>query len=279
MRLGIALRLAPGGRPARDVMKLGELPPDMPGPELRPGRIVTRYARNDSGRDFVVGDVHGMFACLRSLLGEIDFNPETDRLFSVGDLVDRGPDSTLALEWLGLPWFHACRGNHEQFALDSGDPGMRDLWINYNGGRWWLDLDEASRARFREAFVNLPLAMEVETASGIVGIVHADVPPLVTWSRYMELLRACDRDAALFALWSRNRIQNSDGLRLPVRGGVERVYCGHTPTRTALRLGNVHYIDTGAVYVREGYADAKLTAVQIHPEEHVEYAVRAADAM
>ena len=124
--------------------------------------------------------------------------------------------------------------------------------------------------------MNLPLAMEVETASGVVGIVHADVPPLVTWSRFMALLRACDRDAALYSLWSRNRIQGGSGARSPVRGGVERVYCGHTPTRTTLRLDNVHYIDTGAVYVHEGYAGAKLTAVQIHPEEHVEYAVRTA---
>ena len=121
---------------------------------------------------------------------------------------------------------------------------MRELWINYNGGRWWLQLDEASRAQFREAFVNLPLAMEVETASGVVGIVHADVPPLVTWSRFMALLQACDRDAALYSLWSRNRIQGGSGARSPVRGGVERVYCGHTPTRTTLRLDNVHYIDT-----------------------------------
>ena len=92
----------------------------------------------------------------------------------------------------------------------------------------------------------------------------------------MERLRAHDRDAALYALWSRNRV-HSDGLRLPVRGGVERVYCGHTPTRTTLRFENVHYIDTGAVYVHEGYADARLTAVQIHPERHLEYAIRTAD--
>ena len=254
-------------------MKLPDLPPDFPAPELRAGRIVARYARNDAGRDFVVGDIHGMFAHLRSLLDDVGFDPAADRLFSVGDLVDRGPGSATALEWLGHAWFHACRGNHEQFALDSGDPEIRDLWINYNGGRWWLDLDEASHARFREAFVNLPLAMEVETTSGMVGIVHADVPPCVTWSRFTELLEARDRDAALYALWSRNRITDK-GSRSPVGGGVERVYCGHTPTRATLRLDNVHYIDTGAAYVYHGYSGARLTAVQIQPEEYVEYTIR-----
>ena len=256
-------------------MKLSELPASLPAPALRSGRIVARYARNEAGRDFVVGDIHGMFPHLRVLLAEIGFDPGADRLFSVGDLVDRGPESAMALAWLDHAWFHACRGNHEQFAIDSLDPVQYELWINHNGGAWWLDLDETSRARFREAFANLPLAMEVETASGVVGIVHADVPPLVTWSGYMALLQSHDRDAALYALWSRNRIQGS-GPQLPVRGGVERVYCGHTPTRTTLHIENVHYIDTGAVYVQEGYTGAKLTAVQIHPEEHLEYSVSTA---
>ena len=257
-------------------MKLSELPSDLPAPELRSGRVIARYPRNDAGRDFVVGDIHGMFPHLRSLLDEMEFDTATDRLFSVGDLVDRGPESAMALEWLDHAWFHACRGNHEQFAIDSVDPMQYDLWINHNGGAWWLDLDEASRARFRDVFANLPLAIEVQTASGTVGIIHADVPPLVTWSRFMELLQAHDRDAALYALWSRNRVHGG-GPRLPVRGGVQRVYCGHTPTRTTVRIENVHYIDTGAVYVREGYTGARLTAVQIHPEEHREYAIRTAD--
>ena len=257
-------------------MNLGELPTDPSAPEPRSGRVIARYPRNDAGRDFVVGDIHGMFPHLRVLLDEIGFDPGTDRLFSVGDLVDRGPESARALEWLDKTWFHACRGNHEQFAIDSLDPEQYHLWINYNGGAWWLDLDAAARARFREAFANLPLAIEVETASGVVGIVHADVPPLVTWSRFMELLQAHDPEAEEYALWSRHRVQGG-GPQLPVRGGVERVYCGHTPTRSTVSIANVHYIDTGAVYVREGYSGARLTAVQIHPEEHREYAVRTAD--
>ena len=269
--MGAGLRIR-WKRPVASTMKLSELPAHQPVPALRRGRIVARFPRNGSGRDFVVGDIHGMFAHLRSLLDEVGFDPDTDRLFSVGDLVDRGPNSASALEWLEQPWFHACRGNHEQFAIDSVDPLQYDLWINYNGGEWWLDLDEASHERFREAFANLPLAMEVETASGTVGIVHADVPPLMAWSRFMELLQSRDRDAALYAIWSRNRVQ-SNGSRAPVGGGVERVYCGHTPTRSTLQIDNVHYIDTGAVYAYEGYTGARLTMVQIHPEENVEYTI------
>ena len=44
--------------------------------------------------------VHGCFRTLARALAELDFDPERDRLFGVGDLVNRGPHSVEALEWL-----------------------------------------------------------------------------------------------------------------------------------------------------------------------------------
>src|SRR3546814_1255791 len=48
---------------------------------------------NDIGRDFIVGDLHGCLDLLQAELTRIEFDRSKDRLFSVGDLVDRGPDS------------------------------------------------------------------------------------------------------------------------------------------------------------------------------------------
>jgi serine/threonine protein phosphatase 1 len=122
-------------------MKVSEYRDGLPTPEIAESEAVLRFPLNDQGRDFVVGDIHGMFQHLTQLLDKIGFDEEHDRLFSVGDLVDRGPESKRALEWLDKPWFYACRGNHEQFAIDSDDPEQLDVWVNYNGGEWWLDLD------------------------------------------------------------------------------------------------------------------------------------------
>ena len=58
------------------------------------------FARNERGRDFVVGDIHGMFSALENFLEELSFDPGRDRLFSVGDLIDRGPESDPVLQWL-----------------------------------------------------------------------------------------------------------------------------------------------------------------------------------
>ncbi len=238
---------------------------------LGQGEAVARFSRNEVGRDFVVGDVHGMFSHLDALLAEIDFKPSQDRLFSVGDLVDRGPDSHAAAEWVELPWFHACRGNHEQFVLDSSQPDQLDLWINHNGGEWWLDLSDEQHEMIRCTLARLPLAIELETKTGMVGIVHADIPPLVTWERFMSLLGNGNADALFYALWSRLRV--SGGFDWPVEGEVDRIYCGHTPTQHVVRVGNVYFIDTGAVYGVEGYSDARLTVIEVHPERHVEHAI------
>ena len=59
------------------------------------------FACNETGRDMVVGDIHGNFSQLRRTLNMLHFSPDKgDRLFSVGDLVDRGPESDEVLSWL-----------------------------------------------------------------------------------------------------------------------------------------------------------------------------------
>ena len=70
------------------------------------------------GRDLVVGDIHGHFATLRRALAELELG-EHYRVFSLGDLVDRGPDPWAAKSWIAGPHasgrFHlTIRGNPEQ---------------------------------------------------------------------------------------------------------------------------------------------------------------------
>lgn len=205
------------------------------------------FARNTAGRDFVVGDIHGCFERLQAALEEVAFDPVVDRCFSVGDLIDRGPDSQAALTWLAQPWFHACMGNHEDMLLGAlPERGASfKMWVVWNGGEWWLTVDGATRMRFRERLARLPLAMEVETTWGRVGIVHADVPRETDWQEFTTLLEAGDCRAREVALWSRTRCMGH--VAAPVHG-IERVVCGHTitPDGRVYVSANVWFIDTGA---------------------------------
>jgi serine/threonine protein phosphatase 1 len=216
--------------------------------------FVQRFERNLIGRDFAVGDIHGHFTALQHRLAEIGFDRDRDRLFSVGDLVDRGPESDRALEWIGLTWFHAVRGNHEDMAIRWPSGNMdRDNYAA-NGGSWNLTNPRYLQVEFSDGLGTLPLAIEVETESGRVGIVHADCP-CKTWDAFTAALDNADLPTklrkAIFetALWSRDRIQAEDLTTIP---DVRAVIVGHTPLKRPAVLGNVHYIDTGG-WLRDGH--------------------------
>ena len=199
--------------------------------------LIQRFARNTQGRDLAVGDIHGHFGRLELALRGVGFDPSRDRLFSVGDLADRGPESLAALDWLKQPWFHAVRGNHEDYAVRyrSVDP---DNWV-MNGGAWFQILTPEMQAAVSDAFAALPYAIEVETSAGIVGIVHADCPTPDWGDLALALTRRSMRSTCI---WSRVRITESDRTGV---AGVRAVVVGHTPVHEPVTLANVHHIDTG----------------------------------
>lgn len=67
-------------------------------------------------KNFVVGDIQGCYKGLRKLLQTAEFDAEKDKLWAVGDLIARGPESleTLAfLNDLGSEHFDTVLGNHD----------------------------------------------------------------------------------------------------------------------------------------------------------------------
>lgn len=204
---------------------------------------VRRVAANPTGRDLAVGDVHGHFIRLQQALDAVDFNPEVDRLFSVGDLVDRGPYSEQALAWLDQPWFHAVQGNHEALAIAH----VRGQWLDHelyraSGGGWFLDLDEQRQVQFAEAFERMPLALQLDTPSGAVGLLHADCP-FGHWQQLCEHLKQPPApEVQEVCQWSRRRLQQDDARGVD---GLRALVVGHTPLREVRLLGNVWHLDTG----------------------------------
>jgi serine/threonine protein phosphatase 1 len=206
-----------------------------------------RFEVNALGKDYAVGDIHGCFSKLKAKLDAIGFNPEVDRLFSTGDLVDRGAESHLAEEWIFLPWFHAVRGNHDDMARRFPNGNMDALNYIRNGGMWNISRLPHEQRITADAMETLPLVIEVETMTGIVGILHAECV-YAKWNDLIEQVKSRPKHIEDSIMWARNRITDSD---TSVIDGIRAVIVGHTPVLSHTLLGNVHYIDTGAVFGRD----------------------------
>ena len=89
-------------------------------------------------RRFAIGDIHGCSKALRTLIEEIDPQPE-DELIFLGDYIDRGPDSRNVVDQV-IELRERCRvvtlrGNHEIMMMGVALGGLDDtVWLA-NGGR------------------------------------------------------------------------------------------------------------------------------------------------
>lgn len=201
--------------------------------------LIQKHGQNMNGRDFIVGDIHGQYDLLLESMARVDFDKSKDRLFFVGDLIDRGMDSFECLSLAFEPWFFGVRGNHEMLAIDALEHGgdAEDLWM-INGGTWAISENMIEvRQILREALKYLPYARQIDVLGQQVGIVHAEPP--ADWSQ----VEMADDVGKVEMIWGRTRIKRRDTT--PVVG-IDAVVVGHTIVEQPTWLGNVFYIDTGA---------------------------------
>lgn len=238
---------------------------------------VQKLTNNFTGNDYVIGDLHGCIDLLERLLIAINFNKNTDRLFSVGDLIDRGPNSLPCLHLLTEHWFYAVQGNHENMMLEYFQENSIDdrliNWNNledsdfyYNGGEWIKDYFQTDQqcmtAKFKDG---LNLVSELPTIY-IVGegdqrfhIIHAELTRPKGKSAILPVWLNKDidqwlKDERLSAdiethlLWSRKLMSKEDDDQYypKLQIGLSTTFCGHTFGKTPRQVLSHICIDTGA---------------------------------
>ena len=227
---------------------------------MAPSRVRT-IPGNPRGRDFVVGDVHGCFRTLARALAELQFDAARDRLFGVGDLVNRGPHSVEAVDWLERRFTAVTLGNHDRAALSWFDERLRGSRATEDD---WKDvLDPRDYPRWRDALSQMPLALTVETPYGPVGVVHAEAPD-PDWSRTVARLEAGSEtyiDDALLGFERYTQAVHRMKSR-PVQG-LRALVSGHFVVDEVDVTANRWNLDTGA-----GFEDRnRLSLLEINARE------------
>jgi serine/threonine protein phosphatase 1 len=197
----------------------------------------------------VIGDIHGCYFELCKLYNKlISYTPE---IYSVGDLIDRGPDSKDVIQFCIDCNTKPVMGNHEDMLIEAirnpryetvpGYENNKSIWL-YNGGdktiRSYLGRKSSSIKKFTSEFKscghydfisNLPLKIELEHCI----ISHGG---LITGKP--------DNNS----LWNRDLPSKLDKLQV----------FGHTPVESPEYIpGHYINIDIGCVY------NGKLTGVVI----------------
>lgn len=130
-------------------------------------------------RRIFIGDVHGHYDGLMVLLDEIAPNSD-DRVYFLGDLIDRGPQSANVVEFVRQSPYPCLLGNHEQMLLDAFPNGRQNnaalaAWL-YSGGRSTLASyggDNAKLLKHLNWMRTLPTYLDL----GDMWLVHAGVNP------------------------------------------------------------------------------------------------------
>lgn len=190
-------------------------------------------------KTYIIGDVHGMYDKLMACLQAVNFDYENDKLISLGDLVDRGPDSFLVVEeLLKIRDLVAIRGNHDatwRDALLKEDPLANTLYNQ--GGRqtyqsYLNNCHETSDGRLIvplshfNFFVNTQVNYWVDENNNCY--VHGGFNRHEPIEGQLEAVLNWDRD--LFLAYRGYLSMKNNEYPFKMKDNFNHIYIGHTPT-------------------------------------------------
>ncbi|MEP2988607.1 MAG: metallophosphoesterase family protein [Parasphingorhabdus sp.] len=227
----------------------------------------------DGRRVYAIGDIHGRNDLLNKLIEKImaddgDRGDAESELIFLGDLVDRGPDSSGVIETaialkqeLGDVRF--LMGNHEEVYLKAANGNEKAVkFFNRIGGKEtilsydisikeYMNMDHTSLAEripslFPEEHVKFIAAFEDQVIVGDYAFVHAGIRPGIPLS---------DQEPKDLR-WIREEFLSSKEPHEKV------IIYGHTINTDVVEKSNRIGIDTGAYY------SEKLTAIGLEGADH-----------
>lgn len=206
-------------------------------------------------KTYAITDIHGCANTFIELLNQIGLN-KTDRLFLLGDYIDRGPnsiktiDKIIELQKSGYE-VKCLTGNHEQMLLESFfNPLGADLWLNNGGIAVMNELRISKVNQIPQKYINFMKSLHFHLETDDFIFVHAGLD--------LNLKNPLNDTDSL--VWIRSW---EDHENLFDFCGNKRVIHGHTPqlksrienrfSKFVEGLHPVLNIDNGCVFQKSGY--------------------------
>ncbi|NET33625.1 MAG: serine/threonine protein phosphatase [Cyanothece sp. SIO1E1] len=215
-------------------------------------------------RRIIIGDVHGHYSGLMNLLYAIAPGSD-DQVYFLGDLIDRGPQSSQVVDFVRQNSYQCVRGNHEELLLEAFPNGNIHMpafqsWM-YSGGHTTLESYSNTQALLEHLkwIKSLPTYLDLDD----IWLVHAGIHP--------EL--PIEAQTSQDFCWIRDVFHSSTRPYFPNK----LVIVGHTITFTLpnVKPGQLAQgkgwldIDTGAYNPRSGW----LTGLDIDQQQVYQFNV------
>lgn len=138
---------------------------------------------------YAIGDIQGCYLTFRALLEQIDFDPARDRLWLLGDLVNRGPRSLEVLRWV------SSQGDRVQAVLGNHDIHLLSRAAGISMPKTRDSLEAVLKAPDREGLMDWLRSRPLFYREGKHAMVHGGLAP--DWDLEKAAALAGEAEAAI----------------------------------------------------------------------------------
>ncbi|MCB0279659.1 MAG: metallophosphoesterase [Calditrichaeota bacterium] len=210
-------------------------------------------------RYFFIGDIHGCADELKNLVEKLKLT-DSDELISVGDIINKGPKSNEAVEFLIDCNAKAVMGNHDILIRYVHDEITQKKKSPFPLKKSHYQLYESLSDRSRDYILNLPFYYRIKAINTVV--IHAGLDPKYSIEEQSESdivsIRILDTISKSYV----KRDQKGNPWYFYYHGD-ERIIYGHSAAQSIRLHKNTICIDTGCLY------GEKLTAYILPDERFV----------
>ncbi len=237
--------------PLYDEAKANELLASASKKGLKPQKNKKKITRNESST-YVCSDLHGEFPAYQAIISQLK---ESDKLYILGDVIDKGPDGIKILQDVmkrkSKGQVEFLIGNHELMMIQSLILGEKNDW-NRNENKETKDafnmLSIGEQAKIKDFLLNSYVYKNISVNSQNIHLVHARSVQDSCDDKDMtvkEMIDGGKRDLMHKALWDR---PNHECYSKDITKKGSMTIIGHTPKRMIECKDGYIVIDCGAGY-------------------------------